>query len=346
MKVPGPETIRLSAIAHLRELGLHVEADLLSCCKLEIGETGQRYAGSTELGLNLTLRCRATDLARFEDQSSCWKTPTEEYAAIRNAIEAVLPAQLKVHDLAARSLLVDRSEFDKTELERLIEAQIDLMIAVATGGPRIQIKNDEYKNRREIISDKFQSINKSDPNPFKDLWAWYGRWSSGDLPTYQSRRDYVRNLYQPILEELAGAPIPNTFEPSRETTGWEKVDRTVDKIINGLAQEKDEEEYQAVGLLCRECLISLAQAVYDPEKHVPTDGIQPSETDAYRMLEAYFSFEFHGTDNESLRRHAKASLILANNLQHKRTATYKDAALCSEATRTVVNIVAITSGRR
>ncbi len=346
MKVPDPETIRISAIAHLRELGLHVEADLLSRCKLEMGETGQRYAGSTELGLNLTLRSRATDLARFEDQSSFWKTPTEEFAAIQNAIEAVLPSQLKVHDLAARSLLVDRNEFDKTELERLIEAQIDLMIAVATGGPRIQVKNDEYKNRQELISDKLQSINKSDPNPFKDLWAWYGRWSSGDLLTYQSRRDYVRSIYRPMLEHLAGAPTPNKFDPSHETTGWEKVDRTVDKIINGLIHEKDEEEYQAVGLFCRECLISLAQAVYNPEKHTPSDGIQPSETDAYRMLEAYFSFEFHGTDNEPLRRHAKASLILANNLQHKRTATYKDAALCSEATRTVVNIVAITSGRR
>lgn len=120
----------------------------------------------------------------------------------------------------------------------------------------------------------------------------------------------------------------------------------MDKLINSLAQAKDEEEYQAVGLLCRECLISLAQAVFDPTKHKPTDGTQPSETDAYRMLEAYFSREFPGSENEALRRHAKASLNLANQLQHKRTARYKDAALCSEATRTVVNIVAIASGKR
>ena len=64
------------------------------------------------------------------------------------------------------------------------------------------------------------------------------------------------------------------------------------------------------------------------------------------MLEAYFLSEYSGSHNEALRRHAKASLSLANELQHKRTAEYKDAALCAEATRTVVNIVAITSGKR
>lgn len=208
MRIPNPETIRLSAIAHLRELGSHEEADLLSRCKLEIGDTEQRYAGSTVLGLNLTLRCRASDLNKFEGQDSVWRFPSETHTAIQRAIEAVLPAQLKVHDLAARSLLVDRSEFEKTELELLIEAQIGLMIAVATGGPRIQSKNDEYKERREIIRDKLQSLGKRDPNSFEDLWAWYGRWSSGDLPSYQSRREYVRNLYRPLLEDLAGAPRP------------------------------------------------------------------------------------------------------------------------------------------
>jgi hypothetical protein len=120
----------------------------------------------------------------------------------------------------------------------------------------------------------------------------------------------------------------------------------VDKIINSLGKSKDVEEYQAVGFLCRECLISVAQAVYDPSIHRSTDGVEPSATDAYRMLDAYFTSEFPGAENEALRRHAKASLILANQLQHKRTAEYKEAALCSEATRTVVNIVAITSGSR
>lgn len=346
MKIPNPETIRMSAIANLRELGSDVEADLLSRCKLEVGEKAQRYATSTEVGLNLTLRCRATDLASFEDQDSAWGLPSEAYVAIKTAIEAVLPAELKVHNLCARSLLVNKNALEKIELERLIGAQIDLMITVATGGPRIQSKNDEYKQRRDDILEKLELIGKRDPNPFGDLWEWYRRWSSGNLPSYQSRRDYARALYRGLLEELAGVPATLVSEPGREPTGWDKVDRTVDKIITALARGTEETEYQTVGLLCRECLISLAQAVFDGTKHTPTDGKRASGTDAYRMLDAYFSSEFSGSENQALRQHAKASLNLANTLQHKRTAKYKDALLCSEATRTVVNIAAITSGRR
>ena len=345
MKIPNVDTIKMSAISYLREIDQDETADILGRCKLEIGDTGQRYAGSTEVGLNITLRCRASELAQFTDTSSGWDLPTDIHMYVKQAIEAVLPAQLKVHELSARSLLIDRAEHEKTELERLIEAQIDLMIAVATGGPRIQLKNSEYRDRRETILDGLQKLDKIDPNPFSDLWAWYSRWSSGDLPRYQSRRDYVRNLYRPLLEDLAGAPQRNPAEPSREPTGWDKVDRTVDKIVNDLTQANHEEEFQSIGLVCRECLISLAQAVFNPKEHRPRDGVRPSSTDAYRMLEAYFSAEFSGQRNEALRRHAKAALTLANELQHRRTAQYKDAALCSEATRTVVNIVAITSGR-
>jgi hypothetical protein len=302
VKVPDPETIRLSAIAHLRELGSDDEVDLLSRCKLEVGDTAQQYSGSTRLGLNITLRCRAVDLAKFEDDA-IWDValPSAAHRAIQHAIEAVLPTQLDVHDFSARSLLVDRNKFEKTELERLVEAQIDLMIAVATGGPRIQSKNDEYKKRREVLRAKLQFLGRRDPNSFPDLWAWYARWSSGDLPSYQDRREYVRALYRELLEDLAGAPAPSRSEPSREPTGWEKVDRTVDKVINSLGRATDEEEYQAVGLVCRECLISLAQAVFDPTKHRPTDGTEPRETDAYRMLEAYFSSEFSGAENQALR---------------------------------------------
>lgn len=345
MKAPSAETLHLSAVAYLREIGAHEEADLLSRCKLEIG-SGQRYVGTSQVGLNITLRCRASDLEKLKNPDSVWDLPSQSHTLIRQAIESVLSVEFKVHEISPRSFLVDRNEFEKTELERLIEAQKDLMIAVATGGPRIESKNREYKDRRALIREKLNELGKQDPNPFEDLWAWYGRWRSGDLPSYQSRRDYIRNVYQPLLEDLAGADVSHPAEPSRERTGWEKVDRIVEGIITQLARATREEDYQAVGLLCRECFISLAQAVYKPEVHKTTDSVRPSDTDAYRMLEAYFSAEYSGSHNEALRRHAKASLNLANELQHKRTAEYKDAALCSEATRTVVNIVAITSGRR
>jgi hypothetical protein len=233
LEAPNPETVRLSAVSFLRESGDEAEAALLSRSKLELSRSVQKYINTTAVGLQFTLHCTARDLPLLKDREFGVPLPSSMHTRIEEAISAVLPGEFMVHDLAARSVLVDRDEFEKSELERLIDAQKSLMIAVAT-----------------------------------------------------------------------------------------------------------------VGFLCRECLFSLAEAVYDPNRHTASDGVTPSKTDAARMLEAYFGAEYSGSSNEVLRRHAKASLALAAELQHKRTANYRDAALCAEATRTVVNIVAITSGWR
>lgn len=49
--------------------------------------------------------------------------------------------------------------------------------------------------------------------------------------------------------------------------------------------------------------------------------------------------------NKAARKYAKAALDLANELQHKRTASYRDAAVCTEATVAVVNLITLISGR-
>ena len=64
------------------------------------------------------------------------------------------------------------------------------------------------------------------------------------------------------------------------------------------------------------------------------------------MLDSYLAVELAGSSNAIARKHAKASLDLANQLQHQRTAAFRKAALCAEATASVVNIIAILSGVR
>jgi len=135
-------------------------------------------------------------------------------------------------------------------------------------------------------------------------------------------------------------------EIAAEPTGWEKVDRQRQEARLRLDEAVNEEQCQAVGLLCRETLISTAQEVFDPGRHVVPDGVAPSRTDAERMIGAFLSTELAGGANEEARAHAKAALKLAVALQHRRTADSRMAALCFEATTSVVNIVAILSGRR
>lgn len=150
---------------------------------------------------------------------------------------------------------------------------------------------------------------------------------------------------------VSGKPI---FEPRsatravvfEEPTGWRKVDRQLQEIRLHMNTAETEEQWQGVGLLCREVLISVAQEMFDPRHHPLIDETQPSETDARRMLESIFEGELDGATNGEARAHAKAAVKLALALQHKRAADFRTAALCAEGTVSVVNMLAIIAGRR
>jgi hypothetical protein len=227
------------------------------------------------------------------------------------------------------------------ELIDSLEYVRNTMIAVATGGPRINDVNDQYQRMYAIVAAALSKRGFNNPLPYGNLWDWYGRWSSGDLPTYQSRRTFVSELVNPLITRIRSGRTEDLLP-----TGWQRVDRTVGEIRDRLAAATSEEQFQAVGLLCRDALISLAQAVYVRERHPSLDGTEPSTTDGKRMLEAYIAVELSGGANEEARRHARSALDLANALTHRRTATSRDAAMCVEATTTVVNVVAIVAGRR
>jgi len=153
-------------------------------------------------------------------------------------------------------------------------------------------------------------------------------------------------------KQISGRPV---FAPQKigqrtqvfeDPTGWQKVDRQLQEVRLRLGMAEFEERCQEVGLLCREVLISVAQEVYDRDRHASQDDVAPSDTDAGRMLEAFFTAELAGGGNQEARADAKAALRLALALQHKRTADFRMAALCAEATSSVVNILAVLSGRR
>lgn len=212
-----------------------------------------------------------------------------------------------------------------------------MMVDVATGGARIQDVDDYYRAREVRIREALPP-GVTYENPHADLWDWYRHWS-GNLPQYKDRRFYVREIFAPAIEAVSKRSSLPTQE--RVPTGWERVDRTLSKARNQLNTASAEEDCQSIGLLCREVIISLAQAVYDPAIHESLDGVTPSETDANRMLEAYIGHVFPGASYKEVRAHARASLALALNLQHRRTATRQLASLCVEATASTTAVISI-----
>ena len=331
-----------TAIKLLRHRGRKDLAQLLKHASLELDESDQY--GSYLFSTLTTARIHAS---------------IEDYERLRTLSEPdqneILRTLLEIYPPCERSIEITHLEFvvdalpptrSHEGLIKEIEAQRSLMIAVATGGPRIQTVNTDYQERRERLAALLADLDLPDPNPFGDLWAWYGKWSSGDLPSYQSRRQFISGIYEPLLDRLRKGTTARSTGIFEEPTGWAKVDRTLSEIRRRLEGASSEEQFQAVGLLCREALISLGQTVFDPSRHKILDNVEVSATDAKRMLEAYLASELTGGENKVARQHARAALDLANELQHRRTATFRQAALCSEATAAVINLLAIMSGQR
>lgn len=181
---------------------------------------------------------------------------------------------------------------------------------------------------RPDIETAREMVHEYNINLKKDGWEIFERANISGRPVFGARK--------------IGARV-TVFE---EPTGWEKVDRQIQEVRLRLDTAENEEQFQAIGLISREALISLAETVYDPKKHPSTDGVTPSKTDATRRLEAFFGIELKGGANEEARSHAKAALKFAAAVQHKRTADFRTAALCAEATASIINIVAIICGRR
>lgn len=218
----------------------------------------------------------------------------------------------------------------------------EMMIDVATGGTQIQEVNDYYI-ARQVRLRRDLPAEASYANEHTDLWAWYHHWKA-NLGTYADRRQYVRALFAPSIEAMANRPTSHGVK--RQPTGWERVDRALEKARAQYELAAVEEDFQTIGLLCREIIISLGQAVFDPQTHQTLDGVTASKTDANRMLESYVAHVFPGDSYKEVRAHHRASLALALNLQHRRTATKKLAALCLEATASTVAVISIIARDR
>ncbi len=234
----------------------------------------------------------------------------------------------------------------KAKLKQNIETIKDIMVSVSTGGNRIQEEEARYKNLHNQIQIDCKKLNIPYNNIFTSLWDWYGKWKA-DFPTYQERRIFVKDLFEQTFayfEEPDKQEVTDTFV---ELDNWEKIERTITKIKMDSRSAINEEDFQTIGLLCRDVIISLAQAVYNPIIHgdMHEDGTKIGNADAVRMIGNYVNYTLSGNNNKELKAYAKATNALANQLTHKRTATKKDMLLAVSSTIALINFIGIIEGK-
>ena len=230
----------------------------------------------------------------------------------------------------------------KAKLKQSIETIKNIMVSVATGGNRIQEEEDRYKKLHIQIEHDCKKLNLTYNNTYSSLWDWYGKWRA-DFQTYQERRTYIKELFTPTLAYFDETENYSNIEPFVDLDDWERIKRTITKIKRDSNVAQNEEDFQAIGLLCREVIISLAQAVFNPMLHGTTDekGVVIGNSDAVRMIGNYISTELNGSSNDELRAYAKNANKLANKLTHERNATKKEMLLTVASTLALINFIGI-----
>lgn len=158
-----------------------------------------------------------------------------------------------------------------------------------------------------------------------------------ELPLFENNPDAIE-LRKTLFERYASFSVMPVFEQSIVPTGWNRVDRSIEEMNSRLKIADTEEKYQAIGMLGRETLISIAQQVFDKEKHPSVDGTDISPTDAKRMFEAYISFEL-AAESEKVVKYVKASVSMSNQLTHDRNATKRAAGICVLAVASIANLM-------
>jgi hypothetical protein len=227
---------------------------------------------------------------------------------------------------------------DLSPVRSAIEQQAALMVAVATGGPQINTVQQEYTERRDEVQQDLQRLGLDDPNPFRDLWAWYGYYSQ-NLPRWHERRTYISELYEPLYVQLDGLAEQGigTRLDEEDRTGWERVDDQIVQLRQRYLVALTVEDFQAIGLLCRDVFVSLAEAIFEPDRHSRA-GEEPP-TALRDQLFAVIEHEAPGAANRELRALLKASIDYANKVQHDRAATRDQARVVAEATIAAINVI-------
>jgi hypothetical protein len=202
-----------------------------------------------------------------------------------------------------------------TELMQLLELQAALLIAVATGGPRIDTVNQEYQQRRRVLNTGLSRYGIEPPFPWRDLWGWYGTWQT--LAGYAARRAYISQLAAPVHEQLERlAAGQSATDPGPATTNWPELERRVAGLHEKLQTARSPDDLQDVGRRAREILIDLAGLVYRSDMLPADQDEQPKAGDAKNRLTQAAAALMSGQSHDDWRKLIRAAWDLANTITH------------------------------
>ncbi len=91
----------------------------------------------------------------------------------------------------------------------MLNSEKEFLIKAGTGELKIKgtFANDDYKRIHSNILNLLKQLGIEHVNNYIDLWAWFNDYKKQNLDNYQSRRNYINDLYSPLLKLLNNSEI-------------------------------------------------------------------------------------------------------------------------------------------
>lgn len=225
---------------------------------------------------------------------------------------------------------------DLETLRALLQSQANTIVAVGTGGVRIQNVDAQWQSDTRTLNANFQRLGLKPPFPWVGLWDWYGFYSA-NLGTYHERRTHIRELTQAALAQLdlvearGGIHDPAADD---DTPTWESLNGRISGLIEEYSTARGRDGWQDVGRRSREILIDFGKLIADPNI-VPEGKDAPKGADAKAWFDLFLTTYAQGRDKAELRSTMRAVWDLSQKVTHGDIADV-DAFAAAQATVLVV----------
>lgn len=182
--------------------------------------------------------------------------------------------------------------------------------------------------------------------PFRDFSTFRSWWIRNEARgSWQARRDLLHEVFEPIHDVLADledkALASSLVEPisPHPRTGWPAVDTEISELRRHFFAAQTPQDYRAVGLDCVAVTEALSGTVYRSERHLREGETEPPVDKTKQRLDRFIEDALEGSENAAIRKLARASIELAQEVKHRDTPTRRDAGVAADAVILLANIL-------
>lgn len=231
------------------------------------------------------------------------------------------------------SLAVPPEELSRYSVERDLHSENDIASYVEGQARDETVQHVERIKREIVLGDTYEIW---DVITDKDRW-----WVITNLTNLYSQRhfpslDYTFSFHIGLMMRLRSR---SDRVGNREPTPFDEVFRRMEQAEDRHDEAVEAEDYQAVGMLLRECLISLVSALRR-RANLPEDGERPQDANFVEWSSVLMNHLCGGSSNKELRQHlkntAKETWQLVNWLTHTRSAGQTASSIAIHSCQTVV----------